>query len=621
MLTPPGLSRGRGRVSPTSDFSAQGGLPAGMTFTRASTATVECNWRGYVEEVAVDVPRFLYDRSLRYNEAANPWSDGSPPTGWAPGNAASIAVTFLQSGVRDGIFYSRWRVAGTSSGAGFPNLKVNPFADIGARVGDTISGQMFVEIVRVGAGNTADPGGMFVAMVGYTNVGAQQEISSTGGVGIGRTFADGPVRIQRTMNGAATECAVLRLTFPNSIGLVHDYDVEVGFPVINRGASYLTDTVPVSVLADRIGLVPQYGLLGALHDEVTTNVNTLARLEGAVAGSPGTPPTSIGTTTGSGNGLVRTISLGTEDGVPWVGYRYVGTTVAGQNLVIGLVPLAQIPAAPGETVTMSVFADVQGPAIPVAPLLYLAGYNAGVLDSGTAPLVAGASLGQCRTTGTLLLANGATTSFFSLITVVLGAGVVCDFTVRVGYPQPEKLPYATSVQLPPVGAPATAARAAELYSVSETLLDAAVSSLAVRYGWAPRRVVAGTGTGVVLVVGDGTNGPRSYPNAAFVPRLNLRNGGSDVIFSARPGGALGQGQYTTGVIAWGGGDGLTAWDGGPAVLDASAASPPSLAGGIRFGDESGGGTVSTSYVWKFLRLWKGQKLSPPQAQAASAQTV
>jgi hypothetical protein len=241
------------------------GLPAGGTLLRPGAANYT-DYRGKTQSAAANVRRLDYNPALTYNQVPNPWGDGNPPANWQGVAGSGVTPTFLASGVRDGIFFTRWRVQGTSSGSTFPQIRTALVGDIPGVSGNAFSGEAHVEVVRVGAGNTAPaPTTSTLAIVGYTGGGAQTEINNSAAIGA-RTFASGPLRVQRTLNGGTTASALLRLNIANASGLVHDWDVEIGFPVVNPGLSYLTDSVPLATLANRsvANSVPQYGLRGLL---------------------------------------------------------------------------------------------------------------------------------------------------------------------------------------------------------------------------------------------------------------------------------------------------------------------------------------------------------------------
>lgn len=108
--------------APTPSFTLDattGALPASATFTRASGATI-VNSRGYIEEVAVNAPRFTYDPALVYNGYIDPWFDlctvGLTPPNHVvfAGGGATWTNTVVDKGTTsDGLPYVTIRGLGT----------------------------------------------------------------------------------------------------------------------------------------------------------------------------------------------------------------------------------------------------------------------------------------------------------------------------------------------------------------------------------------------------------------------------------------------------------------------------------------------------------------------------
>jgi hypothetical protein len=87
--------------------------------------------------------------------------------------------------------------------------------------------------------------------------------------------------------------------------------------------------------------------------------------------------------------------------------------------------------------------------------------------------------------------------------IVDGGGTI-GCILRIGAPQLEKLDYATSVILPPVGAPAQATRAGELVTMTPVGFSAAAGmTLAVEYALTTR---VSTALGELFAVGDNAGG-------------------------------------------------------------------------------------------------------------------
>lgn len=448
----------------------RGALPAGVTLRRASAGTHH-SWRGTLLESAADVPRWDYDPALIYNLVPNPWGDGAaPPTlpggGWFSSNAGSVTITFLGRGERDGIPTTQWRITGTANNNGFPAIGFVPSnaasADrIPASIGETWNGQFHVQVIREGTTNTRRD--LRIAMRGYSATNSLVD-NSVFSIPWGRTFADGPVRCSRTMTSASTVTAALMLVVGSAIGEVHDYDIEVGFPVLNRGASYLADTVPLTTLAHRIDGVPQYGLRGLIFEPASQNVISNPRLEGAVADTPGTAPTGWqmgGTLNGITQQIVGLVQLGD---LVLMDVRYSGTATANylhNNFFHSGAGLAVV--SPGQTWTGSAYASPVAGVLPtIADLIVIERTSGGTaLVTVSKPLDPTIRLMPARPelTRTIASPTAARAHFGWRVGFTVGASY--DFTLRIGGPQFEMLACATSLMQPPVGVPGMSSREGE----------------------------------------------------------------------------------------------------------------------------------------------------------------
>jgi hypothetical protein len=164
---------------------------------------------------------------------------------------------------------------------------------------------------------------------------------------------------------------------------------------------------------------------------------------GAVAGTPGTAPTNWTFVVPSGlTGTV--VGTGTENGTPYVEYRWAGTVnAAGQILIAYFESGAGSPAASsGQTWTNSASVRLTGGS--------LAGVNMVIgmdeLDAGNALLVGGtvafapsaAALGTSRPAYTRTLTNASTAKVRPYVYSALANGATIDITLRIGLPQLEQ---------------------------------------------------------------------------------------------------------------------------------------------------------------------------------------
>jgi hypothetical protein len=195
---------------------------------------------------------------------------------------------------------------------------------------------------------------------------------------------------------------------------------------------------------------------GFLVEEARTNSIRNSTGVGVVAGSPGTMPTNWSGSTGTTNGVTRTVvGTGTENGISYVDVTYAGTAIANGSISISEELTTQTVATAGQIWTITNFLKlVAGSFANTASRnFFLNSYTAvgafvssAISTSNNFP-AAGPTTAALNTqryffTGTL---SGATTArvgtglFFSF-----NAGAVINFTLRIGLPQLELGAFATS---------------------------------------------------------------------------------------------------------------------------------------------------------------------------------
>jgi hypothetical protein len=224
----------------------------------------------------------------------------------------------------------------------------------------------------------------------------------------------------------------------------------------------------VQVAADvpRFDFAAQGEPLGLLIEPSRTNALRNPRAEGAVPGTPGTPPT-FWAISGDGGITVNSAALTTEAGMPCVDVRGSGTVATVGNLFIWPETALGIAAATGQAWSLTYYARRVGTVVgvPSNHRAWLAELDAvpAVVVQGFAEqaLPAVAALAAHRAEYLRTLSGGASVAYVRpLINLVFGAGTH-DFTLRIGIPQTEQGAFSTTAVLPASGSPASSTRAAE----------------------------------------------------------------------------------------------------------------------------------------------------------------
>jgi hypothetical protein len=207
---------------------------------------------------------------------------------------------------------------------------------------------------------------------------------------------------------------------------------------------------------------------GLLIEGGRTNGIRNPRLEGAVAGNPGTVPTHMATgATGGISGEV--FGVGSENGIPYVDFRFTGTVASLGVWALSTEQVSAIAATSGQVWAGSFYWRVVSGSGPTVWQINWQEYDSGgtaladVNVAVAAPTTA--ALRTQRVVDTRTLAGGTTAFVRNRVRIAFPAGTY-DFTLRIGAPQLELGSFPTSPIFPAVGSPAASTRAADNVSVA-----------------------------------------------------------------------------------------------------------------------------------------------------------
>jgi hypothetical protein len=174
-----------------------------------------------------------------------------------------------------------------------------------------------------------------------------------------------------------------------------------------------------------------------------TNSIRNSTMVGAVAGTPGTLPTNwVNSQTA---GLSRQIvGVGTENGLPYIDFRFFGTTNTGDGIRIDLETGTSIAAATGQTWAYSLYAKLISGTIPTTSFVFFE-RNAGgsAVTSGGVAFLPTSTLSRFNSTRTL--SGGVTVAFVQTsLSITTANATAYDFTIRIAAPQMELGAYAST---------------------------------------------------------------------------------------------------------------------------------------------------------------------------------
>ena len=215
-------------------------------------------------------------------------------------------------------------------------------------------------------------------------------------------------------------------------------------------ASSATDKDLAGVYSTVLSGVPAFdGSDGLILETATTDQIRNNSGTDAVAGTPGTDPTGWSVSL-STSGLTKSIvGTGTQDGVAYTDIRLNGTAAASSVVSVITGQVSDSPAVVGEVWTSSAFLAMPAgstnglSALPMSGILEFDSEHSNVAGANSSSIATlTGSLQRISYTRTL---TGGTTAFIrSHVRIDVTSGQAIDITLRIGWPQMEKLPAATS---------------------------------------------------------------------------------------------------------------------------------------------------------------------------------
>jgi len=242
---------------------------------------------------------------------------------------------------------------------------------------------------------------------------------------------------------------------------------------------------------------------GLLIEEQRTNSIRNNTMVGAVAGTPGTPPTNWNIVS-SASGLTREIvGTGTENGIAYVDIRWSGTSTSAGSTRTTATTTTEVAALTSQTWTISKYLKLAGGNFPGALSIVWQERDSGGTPVMTVSTTIGtptaAALNTQRYFDTQTLSGGASVAYVTArVDVDIPDATVVDFTLRIGLPQLEQGAFPTSV-IPTTTTALT--RAADVASVNtlSPWFNASEGTLFGEYS-----VYTSSGAKAIAQISDGT---------------------------------------------------------------------------------------------------------------------
>jgi hypothetical protein len=423
-----------GTITPTEGSEA-------ITFTR-STTKMTTNALGLLASSAINQPGFEYDPLTPYSQNLLLYSEQFYNAAWTKNGVTISADAAI--GPSGGITADKCVEDGST---GFHKMYQSVVLAAASQYSDTIvakAGERTkIEMIAEDTGASAALFDLSAGTVsapqspGVTNVSASSTITYIGNGYYACT-------IPRTTAGTAADFQI-RLSNGSTTSYAGDgaSGIYLGRAQLNAGATALAYAPTTSVAAP-----VTYACKGFLIEEQRTNVVRNNTMAGASAGTPGTDPTNW-SITGATSGITKAIvGVGTESGVDYIDVSFTGTASSAVNFFINTDGATSQAASSGQAWTASAYIrKISGNSPSATFLMASSGRTSGggANESNTVALTpTNAGLINQRSSVTANLVNASTAFILQYIQCGFASGEVANLVLRIGLPQLELGPKASS---------------------------------------------------------------------------------------------------------------------------------------------------------------------------------
>jgi hypothetical protein len=402
------------------------------------------------EVASVDLglqPRTNYIRNstmVGANTASN-----TLPTNWfvlTYGTGGTLNPTIVGSGTEDGISYVDVRINGTSGTGSRVHWYFDSVGNANAVHGETWAGSVYTKLVSGSFANTTSFG---LRLDEATSA----EVYVAGGDNSSAVFpTTAPLSSQRfsfirTLSGGYT---VAKVFFSNIIYFTNssavDFTIRIGLPQLEKNY-FVTDPIPTTNTAVTVSGTGELTRINYVRN---------SKAFGAVAGTPGTPPTNWVINAGSTLSS-QIVGSGVEDGIDYIDVRIFGTNTSGsiQYSNIRFESITNIAAVANSVWTNSAYLRrVAGSTANVSgQIMILSGYTSGGVSTNQYATNTISSFESSTIRTNRQLVTSSNTAFSNTSTAFVAPwfqfqvnnGNAIDITVRIGGPQTEFGNTATSL--------------------------------------------------------------------------------------------------------------------------------------------------------------------------------